>query len=548
MTSYKIGTMRRGRPAAGLLVVIAMGVAVAAQTGANPQEGSEACARCHAEIYKSYSKTAMANASGAARDGLVKGEFTHKPSGMHYRVDEQNGRVWMSYERPNEKAFGGERELEYSIGAGVKERSYLFSVDGFWFETPIRWYAQGAGWNVARAFAEAQESSMNQPAVVACLNCHGSGVQAPVAGTESKYAGRPFLQGGITCQRCHGGGDGRVNPAKLPAERRDSICMQCHFEGVVAERQPGKRIEQFQPGERLSDYLHYFLLADNDPQKPEELSQFEALSLSACKRKSGDKMWCGSCHDPHGEPAAAEKTAYYRGKCVACHGEEFAASHHPEKPGCTACHMPAVAGKDVHAQWTDHRIEQYPNAEPLPRLALRGTPGAPLVAYPERDAALATTRDFALGWEALAARGVDRAPQRAEKYLQKALKEGPEDASLWTAWGVLEQRRGHPQEAKEAYERALKLDPLENDAAADLGVLEAKDGNLQRAVELWQRAFARAPQRSAIGVNLAMAFCVAGQKDDARKYVRRVLEFNPDYGKAKSLLGHLGRDAVVCTP
>jgi Tfp pilus assembly protein PilF len=49
-------------------------------------------------------------------------------------------------------------------------------------------------------------------------------------------------------------------------------------------------------------------------------------------------------------------------------------------------------------------------------------------------------------------------------------------------------------------------------------------------------------------MNLAMTFCAAGQKDDARQYVKRVLEFNPDYGKAKQLLAHLNSDPVQCKP
>jgi tetratricopeptide (TPR) repeat protein len=541
--------MRTQTLAAGLLLTTVMGVGVAAQTKRSPPEnGSEACAGCHAEIYKSYQKTVMANTSGMAKDGLITGEFMHKTSGVHYKVYEQDGHAWMSYERPKESGFRGRRELLYYIGSGVKGRTYLFSVDGFLFEAPLN-YSQDGRWNMAPAFTETRQSPMNLPAVVDCVNCHSSGVQEPVAGTESKFPGRPFLYGGITCERCHGGGDGHVNPAKLSPERRDAICMQCHFEGTVAERQPGKQVYKFQPGERLSDYLHYFLLSRNDPQKPEGLSQFEALSLSECKRKSGDKMWCGSCHDPHAEPAPAEKAAYYRGKCVACHGEAFAAKHHADKPGCTGCHMPALPSKDVtHTERTDHRIERYPNAQPLPRLEVRGTPGAPLVAFPERDAALATTRDFALAWEALTLRGVDGAPQKAKQYLEKALKERPDDPVVLAAWGFEEQKNGHDQEAREFYERALKIDPLLNDAATNLGILEAKAGNLRRAVELWQGAFARVPERSAIGVNLGMAFCVAGQKEDARKYVERVLEFNPDYLKAKSLLVHLKEDPVECKP
>lgn len=260
-------------------------------------------------------------------------------------------------------------------------------------------------------------------------------------------------------------------------------------------------------------------------------------------------MWCGSCHDPHTEPAPAEKAAYYRSKCVNCHGEEFAAKHHPDKRDCTKCHMPALPSKDVaHTEGTDHRIRRYPTAAPLPRLQVRGREGAPLVSFPDRDPTLATTRDFALAWETLAQRNVEGGQQRAEEYLRKAVKERADDAVLLSALGFVELKHGHDKEARELYERTLQLDPLSNDAAANLGILEARSGNLKRAVELWQGVFSRVPYRSGIGLNLAVAFCVAGQSEGARKYLERVLEFNPDYLKGKQLLAHLGEEPVRCRP
>ena len=571
-----------------LTVVLAsgsLGQNSSAHTAANSRQtgppGSAACAGCHAEIYKTYSKTVMAGASGAAADGVITGEFVHKASGVRYRVYEKDGTptvrsapadagcargtdggvrsstdrctVWMSYEREKDSQFRGERELLYFIGSGVKGRSYLFSVQGFLFETPINWYSQEHRWNMTPAYTEARESPMNLPSYVDCLNCHTSGLQAPVAGTDSKYSGKPFLHGGITCQRCHGEGAGHgtadvsaiVNPAKLSPERRDAICMECHFEGTVAVAQAGKQLYQFQPGERLADYIHYFLVSDGQAQKAQAVSQFEALSLSACKRKSGDKMWCGSCHDPHSEPSTAEKAAYYRGKCLSCHGEAFAAKHHPDKADCVACHMPALPSKDVaHTEATDHRILRYPNGPQLESPQLDAAPR--LVSFPERDAAAVTTRDLALAWESLAQRGLPGAARQAEQYLRKAVEERPEDAVLLTGLGFVEQEHGHEKEARELYERALKADPLSNDAATNLGTLEARAGHARRAVELWQGAFARAPHRSAIGMNLAMTFCAAGQMEDARRYVRRVLEFNPDFGKAKELLGRLNADPARC--
>jgi len=530
-----------------------------AQNGADvgkAKSGSEACASCHAEIYNSYQKTVMARASGRAEEGLMTGEFRHKPSGVDYRVYQQDGRVWMSYERSGGRALRGQNELQYFIGSGVKGRTYLFPVDGFWFEAPINWYSQEHRWNMTPAYTEAEEVPMNLPAFSSCLNCHTSGMQTPADGTENKFAGALFLHGGITCQRCHGeehagensqaSANSIVNPASMPPERRDSICMECHFEGTVAVEQRGKHVYDFQPGERLSDYVHYFLLESGGGQaRPEALSQFEALSLSACKRASGDKMWCGSCHDPHREPAADEKAAYYRGKCLNCHGAAFGEKHHPDRPDCRQCHMPALPSQDVaHTEATDHRILRYPKGPQLEDL-----PSAPkLVAFPGSAASAVTTRDLALAWETLAQRGVAGAGEQAKEYLDKAVKENPDDALVLSALGYIEQERGHEREAKEFYERALKVSPLDGDAATDLGAIEARSGNLRRAVELWQGAFARAPYRSAIGMNLAMAFCAAGQRDDARRYVNRVLEFNPDLQKARQLLKHLDGDPPHCKP
>jgi tetratricopeptide (TPR) repeat protein len=541
-----------------LTTILGAGIALqSSRTAPHPPSSdptaSEACASCHADIYKSYATTPMATASGAAADGLTTGELDHKDSKIHYRVYQQDGKVWMSYERPGKNGLRGQRELLYFIGSGKKGRTYLFSDEGFLFEAPINWYSQEKRWNMTPAYTEASEMPLNLPAYLDCLNCHTSGMRPPVPGTDSKFSGKPFSHGGITCQRCHGTdtnhADGKgaiVNPAKLPPDRRDAICMECHFEGTVAVEQPAKHLYQFQPGERLSDYIHYFVLNGNREQAPRAISQYEALSQSVCKRQSGDKMWCGSCHDAHRDPAPEEKVAFYRSKCLACHGDAFAAKHHADKPDCTHCHMPALPSKDVaHTQTTDHRIQRYPNEAPLPQLQLRGKP---LTSFPAADESLATTRDFALAWETLAQRGFDGAPQAAEDYLRKAVSERPDDAVLLSAMGFVEQAHQHDEDARDLYERALKIDPLLNDAATDLGILQARSGHLQQAVDLWRRAFERVPNRSAVGMDLAIVFCIAGKKDVAHQFVDRVLEFNPDYGKAKSFLEHMAQDPPQCKP
>jgi Flp pilus assembly protein TadD len=321
--------------------------------------------------------------------------------------------------------------------------------------------------------------------------------------------------------------------------------MECHFEGTAAVQQPGKKLYQFQPGEKLSDYIHYFLLKGNQPAKPEALSQMEALSLSTCKQKSGDKMSCLSCHDPHYEPSDEERTAYYRAKCLACHGEKFGVKHHANTPDCTACHMPSLPSKEVaHTQATDHQILRRPRSQTAQ--LLDASAAARLVAFPAKQGAADSDRDLGLAWENLALRGVEGASANAEHYLQKAVAEDSKDAEVLAALAYIEQTHGKAEEAKQLYERAIKLDPLSNDALTNLGVLEAGDGDLGDAIELWQKAFSEAPYRSAIGMNLAMAFCDSGQTEKARRYAQEVLDFNPDFATGRELLKNLNADPAKC--
>jgi hypothetical protein len=88
-----------------------------------------------------------------------------------------------------------------------------------------------------------------------------SAVQGSVPGTMNRYAGIPFLHGGITCESCHGDSDqhlatnGRakiLNPASLNADRRDSICISCHLEGDVSIERAGHSALDYHPGEPIS--------------------------------------------------------------------------------------------------------------------------------------------------------------------------------------------------------------------------------------------------------------------------------------------------------
>jgi predicted CXXCH cytochrome family protein len=524
---------------------------VRSEISTNGYVGNEVCARCHATIVESYSRTNMARASGLANENFIPADFTHKNSGVHYRIYEEGGRVWLSFDRPSDPSVHGKRELLYYLGSGHRGLTYLFSTDGFVFESPINWYGKSHIWDMTPAYQDTKEIPLNLPAFTSCLYCHISEMRPPLSGTENRYAMPLFMHSGVTCERCHGPGAVHVkggpivNPAKLAPERRDQVCMQCHLEGKAAIERAGRHAYEYQPGDNLFDFIRYYVLANNS--KLGAVSQVEALSESVCKKKSGDRMSCTSCHDPHHSPSAERRVAYYRDKCLACHGAAFGAKHHPRAPDCTGCHMPSSQSKDVaHTQVTDHRIPRRPQVSPQLLESANRPARLKLVPFPARAEPDNDVRDLALAWESLAESGVEAAGPEAERLLRSALRNSPDDPAVLSALGYIEQRHGAPDRARELYQKALAHDPNSLDAATDLGVIEARAGHLREAVRLWEGAFQRAPGRSGIGMNIAQVFCESGKIEEARSFTRRVLEFNPDLGAAKKLLQSLNQTPARC--
>lgn len=504
--------------------------------------GNEACAKCHASVYQSYEQTPMAHASGLAVDNLIPADFTHKLSGVHYRVYSEGGHTWLSFDRDGKDPIQGKRELLYYIGSGHRGLTYLFAEDGYFFESPINWYGDRKVWDMTPAYQNASEIPLNLPALTSCLHCHVSGMRPPVDGTENRYEMPLLTHSGVSCERCHGPGEAHVkggaivNPAKLSPERRNAVCMQCHMEGRVSIERAGKHVYEFRPGDLLSDYIRYYVLAGSS-QTLGAVSQVEALAESTCKKMSGDKMSCTSCHDPHFSPSAQERVDYFRGKCLACHGEAFGAKHHAKQRDCTACHMPELASKDVaHTEVTDHRIPRVPNLSPqLPQDTNMSHAELRLVPFPDSREAEDDLRDLALAWESLANSGVEAAKGHAQKLLRRSAEQFPNDAATLAALGYEEQVRGDLASARELYRRALTTDPNLIDAATNRGVIEAQSGNLSGAADLLKGAFERAPGRSSIGLDLARVYCLAGKPEQARTSIARVLEFNPDMREAKEV-------------
>jgi predicted CXXCH cytochrome family protein len=89
-----------------------------------------------------------------------------------------------------------------------------------------------------------------------------------------------------------------------------------------------------------------------------------ALELSPCFKKSGDRLSCVTCHDPHTNVSTDRR--YYEKICLTCHAPS-ATGHNkvcPVNPKelCIGCHMPQrpiLTERQVPIPMADHLIQAY---------------------------------------------------------------------------------------------------------------------------------------------------------------------------------------------
>ncbi len=508
------------------------------------KQADAVCATCHAELYRGYLATPMANASGMAMDKLIPGTLDHAASGVTYRVYKENGAAWLSYDDPKNAPLQGRRKLEYFLGSGHLGVTYLYSVNNYLLESPVAYYAATNHYDMKPGLEDLHEMPPALPMEADCLRCHMSGVQHSDPGSMSRYAALPFLHGGITCEGCHGdtkahvasgGKTAVVNPAKLDPERRDSVCISCHLEGDVSVEKNGRSAVDFKPGDSISDYLSYFVYASAGATA-RGVSEVEQFSTSMCRRTSGDTMSCTSCHDLHYSPPATERVAFYRGKCLACHSApNFAAKHHPEKPDCTSCHMPRSTAQNIpHVAWTDHRILRQPGAENPADQPVHGDTLTPIFSP------AATSRDLALAYYSAAVQGKPEDRERAYTLLTQARQANPNDLQVLGSLGILTETGGDYSQAESIFREMLKLDPTNVTAASNLSVLLARTKDLQGALTLLRPAFDRNEDVIGLAKDLTAVECLLGDGAAARTTLETTLVYSPG---SKDVLDRLQQTA-----
>jgi Flp pilus assembly protein TadD len=512
----------------------------------------------------------VANASPLERyDAAARNPFD--AAGFRYTVELRGQQVVhkeTAIDPSGTRLFDREAEIHFVVGSGERGRSYLINRDGYLFASPVSWYAQKGIWDLSPGYA-ANNPHFGRPIGPYCLFCHANRVE-PVAHTANHYRSPLFRGTAIGCERCHGPGElhvwrrrsneeitGRddtiVNPRNLEHELREAVCQQCHLQGEQRVLRRGRNHFDYRPGLPLQLFFTDFVKPPGQQSDTRFVGTVEQMYASRCFRESTgpEKLGCTNCHDPHQEPAAERKIAYFRARCLSCHMEQACSLprtvrlERNKEDSCIACHMPRTGSEVNHTSITDHRIPRQPESVAnKPGSSAWPRPGQiPLVPFPrgavdpeDKDIG----RDLGIALMDLAEKQPDQTARQlsdmAFPLLETAVTADPADVLAWEAKGSALWYQGRLQQALTALETALKLVPERETSLYLAATLALRIKRHELARGLAERAIRVNPWRWQYHHTLGAVHAYEDDWPGAIRACQEALQLNPASLLARRLL------------
>jgi len=322
--------------------------------------GSKACETCHADAARAHDTSmhahtlALASDHPSAKHFDTNQEVKDPALAVKYTFRTEAGKPLLRVART---PTGPSEELmpRYVIGSGYHGYTYLFEREDRYLESRLSYYPPAKRWTWTPG--QEQQTPFRAPMgrlleageAFSCFICHSTTL---VHEGETPRPEKSIFN--VGCERCHGAGREHAESARngqkagsifrfrdASADTIMRLCGECH------------RSPQSIPEEELETSV--------------DLPRFAgtALGASKCYQKSGGKLSCVSCHDPHA--GVSRSATSYEKVCISCHnGQSAAQKPCPVKPksGCIPCHMPPQSlGDPEEVKFHNHWIRVFKNAK-----------------------------------------------------------------------------------------------------------------------------------------------------------------------------------------
>jgi predicted CXXCH cytochrome family protein len=528
--------------------------------------GDSRCAGCHGDLCNSYHvhpmgrSAALVGGPGSVESYAPGPGNPCRAGGYELRATRTAGVVTHRVAATDAAAKGLPEYVvtpAVAVGSGTRGRSYVALEGGAAWQSPLSWYSAGPRWDVSPGF---DLGNGGRRAIGAeCFFCHVNRVE-PVPLSVNRLREPTFpTQVAIGCERCHGPGElhvdertagalaahpdtSVVNPRHLSADLQSAVCQQCHLHGQERVPRRGRDAAEFRPALPFSEFVRVFVRPPEIADTGRSVGQFEQVEASRCATAGGGRLLCTSCHDPHKSPAAADRDAHYRDRCLTCHTNRGCSESPPARQAkadsCVACHMPKAASANiVHTSVTDHRVLRRPVA-PAP---LKGLPAGavPLLAFRGGTPGPEQERDLGVALSRLAGRlppgsGARQTVSRmARERLSESLTTWPGDGDALLA---LSRTAATPADRLDAAERAQRLAPGSESALAELAEAAVAAGRFDRAEEAATKLIALSPTSVEYRMARASAAAARGLWARAEDDCRAALATQPLHPFARLVL------------
>lgn len=334
-----------------------------AQSGASTAGyvGSEACAKCHQQIYERWKKTPMAN---VVRD-------------PHDQAD-----AIIPDLATNNVAKFTKEQVAFVYGSLWKQR-YFIKIGDDYFPLPVQWDVGNRAWRpylVPKGgdwwAALYPPDNKQRPTSALCDGCHS---------VDYDIHTKRVAEWNVGCERCHGPGSEHaahpsrgniINPAQMDSVASTDTCIQCHSQGQPLTNPIEGKYYDWPVGYRVGLKLQDFWKLEDCTLGQTTFYYFPDCTAHKNRMQGNDfaqsvmyrrGITCSSCHDVHGTANSAQLRKPADQICLDCHGPSTPNGPHTSsleehtrhKAGsqgsqCVACHMPAietegVPGAFVHA-------------------------------------------------------------------------------------------------------------------------------------------------------------------------------------------------------